>query len=437
VIGVLLVLLLIGLIVLGTHLQGKRAEAAGATMPSVDPQPGVVSPPTAPTEPALPQPETPAVIPTPQPAAEPALTMGASWFCHWAKENVEFEAVPGIQCPYPNTWASLATPDRKMLLSTPGMAPGTYDESDPAITLQRIAFMEQGGLAVASVQIEFAHEHTCPSKLPSWRKRLPPATGPLLMGHCAENWPADAKVKYYLSFWDVMAGDPIWGEMKGDGWTAADVEDSWRQLGDVIARHALKASYFAVGGRPVFQRGWAHNTPFYEREFGVTPKRITEILREEVRKTTGKELYIISTCTEEATWPLTKEWGWDAVTQYALLGNDWANAASNHRLWWDKGIAFAKSSGMDFWVPTSCGYDSRAWNSPEKCITMPTILEFIAHIKEARAFARANFRYTRGICWNYAFSEHGEGGILEPMADIEGNLHRGDEMLRAHAEACR
>ena len=363
--------------------------------------------------------EDPVITPVVNPL--PEILMGVSIFCGWASERDEFEAVPGIQCVARYPWKTLATDDRHMAL-------GEYDERLPAITEQYIKWMQEGGIGVASVQIDWAHEHTSPGKLPRWRKRI--AT-PLLMGHVAENWPADANVKYYLSNWDVMAGDPIWNEMKDDRWNAADVEDSWRQLGKVIARHADKLSYFRIDNRPVFQFGWAHNLPFYERAFGVTPKRITEILREE-----AGNLYIVSTCTEETTWPLTKEWGWDAVTQYALLGNGWTEAASNHRLWWNKGITFAKTSGMDFWVPISCGYDSTAWGSPEKVICMPTMPEYIAHIKEARKFARDNYQYTKGIVHKYAGNEIGEGGIFFPMADVPGNLHRGAEVMDAFKIAC-
>lgn len=389
----------------------------------------------------------PRPAPAPQPAPvpnrapiPPALTMGLSNFCGFEAERIEFGAVPRIQCPYPRPWESLQTSDRKMALSTPGMAPGTYDERDPSVTLQQIAWMEEGGIGVCSYQIDCAMEQTCPPKMPDYRPRL---ASPILMAHCAENHPADSKVKYFLSDWDVSAqllapnsGDSIWPEMIANGWKRGDVETAWILRGQFIGRHAQKDSYFEIDDRPVFMRGWAHLLPEYERLFGVSPRRIADILRSEVRAVTGKDLYLISTQTDASTWPLHKAWGFNAVTQYALHGHGWAAAMGAHRHWWGVGIEFAKESGLDFWVPATCGFDSRAWDSPESAIYIPTIPEYIEHIKEARAFARDNYKQTRGIVHSYAGSELGEGGIWFPMLDIPGNLHRGSEIMDAFKAAC-
>lgn len=389
-------------------------------------------------KPVKPKPKPPPVIPPVVTPPAPALTMGLSIFCGFASERIEFGAVPRIQCPYPRPWDSLVTNDRKMMLSTPGMAPGTYDERELSVTLQQIAWMEEGKKDVCSYQIDCAMEQTNWLKMPNYRPRL---ASPMLMTHCAENHPADSKVKYFLSDWDVSAqllapnsGDSIWEEMIANGWNRSDVETAWILRGQFIGRHAKKGSYFEIDDRPVFMRGWAHLLPEYERVFGITPKRIADILRSEVRAATGKVLYLISTQTDASTWPLHKEWGFNAVTQYALHGHGWAAAMGAHRHWRGQLLAFAKESGLDVWIPATCGFDSRAWDSPEPTIYIPTIPEYIEHIKEARQFARDNYKYTRGIVMEYAGTEIGEGGIWFPM--MPGQLHDGDELMRAHAAAC-
>ncbi len=89
-------------------------------------------------------------------------------------------------------------------------AMGYYDERDPRVTVGRLAQMEIGKVDCAAYQLEWAHEHSQPGKLPAWRPRL---DSPLINSHCADNHPASSPVKFFVSWWDTSAGDPLWQEM--------------------------------------------------------------------------------------------------------------------------------------------------------------------------------------------------------------------------------
>lgn len=351
--------------------------------------------------------------------------MGASVFCGWANPRPEFGAVPGVMCPAEHPWEALQTNDRNMAL-------GRYDERDPAITKQRLAWMEEAKIDFCTYQIEWAHEHTQPSKLPAWRKQLP---SPLTMAHCADNHSPDSSVRFCISWWGTMERDPLWQEMKGNGWTAADVIESQRRFAQTVAvLYVTRPSYLSIDGKPVLMRGAAEGLQFYESEFGLSPAQIIGLWRDEVRQVTGKELYLIATSTVPDDRHKLKAWGFDALTEYLLHGDGWQDTMDTYRYWWALDLAFCKAQGLDYWVPATAGYDSKAWGSPESVSHLPTPAQFMAHLAEARTVAAENRVLTRGMVLTYAWNEIGEGGCIEPMA--RGQLHDGDEMIRAHQAAC-
>ncbi len=364
------------------------------------------------------------IAPLPLPRA---LLHGAYTFGNWATERLEFGKVPGIQCHTRFPWASLKTSDRRMAFAA------EYDERDPAVTEQRVRWMEEAGVAYLVYQVEWSHAHTRLTNMPPWALPFPGA--PLLMGHCPDNHAAlDTTVKFCIDLWDVLAGTEAthWNELKSLGWTRAEIEESWRMFARTIAvRYMTKATYLTMdGGRPVLFKGYAETLSFYEREFGVSPERIVQILREEVRTVTGKELYLIATATDESAWPSLKGWGFNALTHYGLISAaGWQGAVSAYRHWWAKGLAFAKASGLDYWIPTSVGYDARAWPDSAQAVCIPTPAEFTEHLTEAQQLAQDNYAVTRGMLCCYALNELGEGGVLEPMQ--RGQLHDGDTMLQA------
>ena len=337
-------------------------------------------------------------------------------------------AVPGVQCPWQWPWKTIQTPDRVP-------AVGQYDEADPSVTAWRLREMEKGGVGYLIYQVEWAHEHTQPDRLPEWRKRLP---SPLIMSHSAdhhaENHP-DSPVEFCVAIWDVstQAGHDFWKELvEGEGWTAREVEEGWRQFGRAVAtRYMTKPKYLRIDSRPVLFRGNAHTLPFYDRMFGVSPERIVGFVREEVRAVTGQDLYLVATATEHSYWPKLKSIGFDAATEYLQHSDTWEHAAAWYRIVWTEQLAEAKRYGLDFWVPATCGYDARAWPRSNQDVFIPTPAQFKAHMLEARKFARDNYDITRGMIATYSVNEHGESSsCLEPYSD-----QRGDKLLRAHAEA--
>jgi hypothetical protein len=135
---------------------------------------------------------------------------------------------------------------------------------------------------------------------------------------------------------------------------------------------------------------------------------------------------------------LLKSWGFDAFTEYNLYSDSWANVMPIYRQYWERSIQIAEETGIDYWVPALAGFDARGYLPDEAASKLgyfepPDPAAFTAHLVEAREFAQANAKYTRGRVCTYAWSEYFEGGIIEPM--LPGQLHDGDEMLRAHAAA--
>jgi hypothetical protein len=70
-------------------------------------------------------------------------------FSGWANPRPEYGKVPGVQCPWEHPWKSLRTNDRLPIM-------GEYDERDPAITEQRLRWMEWAGISGAVYQVEMA-----------------------------------------------------------------------------------------------------------------------------------------------------------------------------------------------------------------------------------------------------------------------------------------
>jgi hypothetical protein len=259
------------------------------------------------------------------------------------------------------------------------------------------------------------------------------------MSHCAVNHPESSPVKFFVSLWDVIASSTdrvnYWKDRKErDGWTRTDAENSWRLYGETVGkRFMLKSNYLTVNERPVLMHGYAHSLPFYDLEFGLTPSNVLSLIRDGIRASTGKEAYLIATCTDDKIYPTLKSWGFNAFTEYLIYSDNWANTMTLYKQWWARGTSIAKTYGMDYWVPATVGFDSSAWYyHPSQFI--PTPAQFTTHLKEARAFAKKNYAVTQGQVLTYAWNEFGEGGVIEPMAN--GQLHSGNEMLLAHKTAC-
>jgi hypothetical protein len=347
----------------------------------------------------------------------PRPLVGVSYFCGWETRRAEYGIVPRTECPDEYPWTTLKTPDRKMAIGG-----GQYDEADPRVTKQRIEWAEWAGIDFFTYQVQWAHAMAHPSLLPAWR----PPIDPLLMKHCADNHPSTSRVKWCFSNWDVMAlsTDPYyWLELKSQGWTADHLLDSWRQYARRVASYMRRESYLWMNGQPVLMMGGVEGLERYKM-FGVDPLAIVDVIRSEVVAATGKLPYLVAQNTAPEYRSELQYLFFHALAEYLLHGDGWDDTMKVYDYWYERDVRECSKWGLNFWVPVTAGYDSKAWGSPVALSHMPTPRQFEDHLKKAMALAG-----DAGVVLIYAGNEIGEGGIIEPM--MPGQLHNGNEMLAA------
>lgn len=344
-------------------------------------------------------------------------------FCGWENPRSEYGAVPGVQCPEEKPWDVLLTKDREPAL-------GYYNEAEPRITVERLKQCQTGKIDCVAYQLEWAHEHTQPKMMPGYRPKLP---SPLINAHCVENHPESSPVKHFVSWWDASQWDDLWKEMIANGWSASEALESNRRFARELSKYMTRPNYLHVDGKPVFMRGAADNLEQYRVRFNINPADIVKVWRDEIKKTIGTDIYLVATSVDPPARPNLKAWGFDALTEYLLHGQGWNETMDVYRYWWARDLKLCREQGLDFWVPATVGYDSKAWGNPETVSHQPTPQQFTEHIKTVRKMASDFYDVTRGFYCIYAMTEFGEGGILEAMKP--GMLHDGDSMLRAHAAA--
>jgi hypothetical protein len=312
----------------------------------------------------------------------------------------------------------------------------SYDERDPRITEERLTMMSDAKIDFTCRQVQWSHAQAAPHRLPPWIVKL---ESPMTMSHCMEAHPETSPILHCASNWDVMSTaverESYWDALTEHGYNADDLVDSWSKYAKHVARWMRRANYLRINDAPVLFHGAPEGMQFYAGRFGVTPSKIDEIIRESIRTENGVDIYRVATSVADSARERLAEFGFDAMTEYLLHGmeSSFTSMRAMYRHYWDVDIELCRRQNIDYIVPASGGYDSRAWGSPVKDIAVPTAEEFTEHLREARAFARENYKRTHGIVITYAWNEIGEGGIIEPMQARQ--LHDGDEMIRAHALA--
>lgn len=350
------------------------------------------------------------------------LAMGVSVFTGWASPRPEYGLVTGCQCPSEYPWAQMRVGNRVPAI-------GQYDEARPEISSWRLEQMQRGGIDWCTYQHEWSFHR-----------------GELVMNHCAENHPADSPISFAMSWWDVQsaATDALnlsyWDstypfEPPLPIWTKENISAGLVAYGRACKPIMAKASYLRVDGRPVLFRGYAHTLQFYAR-FELSPKDVLDLVSEGA----GERPYFVATSCDPQVYPLLKSWGFDALTEYALYSDSWANVMEIYRDYWKRTIETCRRTGLEYWVPALAGFDARGYLPEADASKLgyfepPNPAAFTAHLIEARTVAEENYELTRGRVLSYAWSEFYEGGIIEPQAP--GMLHNGDEMLLAHQAAVR
>lgn len=344
------------------------------------------------------------------PARPRPLAMGVSVFTGWASPRPEYGLVPGVQCPNPRPWEMMRTADRVPAI-------GQYDEANPAVTAWRLEQMQRGGVDWCTYQHDWS-----------------PNLGKLIMNHCAENHPADSPISFAASSWDVLSNSKDGGAYFADPrWTRDAMIESIKGYGRALKPLIEKASYLRIADRPVVFRGGAHSLLFYET-WGLSPTDVLNLIAGEL----PERPYFVATACEHSVHPVLKSWGFDAFTEYALYGDSWDSVMRTYRDFWARSLELARSTSIDFWIPTLAGFDARGYLPDVDAARLgffepPNPAAFTAHLVEARELADRHYEVTRGRVLSYAWSEYYEGGVIEPMAP--GALHSGDELLLAHRAA--
>lgn len=317
-----------------------------------------------------------------------------------------------------------------------------HDERDPAITVQTCKWMEQYGVKWLIYQVQHPHALTTPERLPIERRDGVPA---LLMSHCADNHPVDTKVRFALANWDVNAGkkgeENYWIEI---AWGKDEAENSWRVYGRNVAKYAMHPRYLHLNGKLVLFHGAAENLAFYDTMFGLNPLEITEAWRDEVRKATGKELYLVAvnTATQNPAVEdvnervFLKRWGFDAFAHYQLFGTKrtWEDAMATYDYWMQRDLRAARVAALKYWPAATAGTDATGWYPPPD-VFIPTKAQFVAHLKKQMQFAADNYPVTElkvPIC---ASGEYFEGESIDPFLSDGKQLHDGFEILEGIQEA--
>lgn len=318
------------------------------------------------------------------------VSVGVYVFPGWADPAPEWGRVPGVQCPQEHPWAVLQTGDRVPEL-------GYYDEREPRVTAWRCLQMRRARIDYAIYQVGWDGEA-------------------LLYEHCSRNH-TDAEPKFCLSFFDVLAGQ----EAYFAGWSREQALRWFKNLGLALMRHYGRPNYYCYRGKPVLFVGNPAGLAYYTARFGLSVGEVVAAI--------GTGCYLVATAVPAETFAGLRGWGFDAFTEYLHYADSWGDAVATYRWRWDEGIEAARRYGLEYWVPATAGYDSRAWGAPVEQRFVPTGAQFRLHVAEARAFALKHRQVTNLSVVLYAWNEYGEGGIIEPMG--RGMLHDGDELVRA------
>lgn len=258
----------------------------------------------------------------------------------------------------------------------------------------------------------------------------------LLYTHCARNHPTDSSVEFCFSDFDVMSHEPTTEERRVErqsywaGWTREEFVDALIGKGVSLQQHFTHPKYRYLYNRPVMYRGNADSLLFFESFFGVSPSETLSLI------STGANfnIYWVATNTPASYCRELKSWGFDAYTHYLIYParNTWEDAVLTYRSAWAELIEIAKQTGLKVWIPTTSGFDSRAWyDHPSRF--MPTPEQYESHVREATGFSRRNFVYTDGQVVHEAWSEFGEGSFIEPGAP--DSIHPGTVMIDAFRRA--
>lgn len=391
----------------------------------------------SPKRPSVQRPTKPQII-VPPPIVVPRteVELGAYCFGGYQLERTEFDKVTRTECPHRFPWAASTATDRLLVAGNP------HDQADPADTLQALREYEQYGLKWRIYQVQHPHANTQEHLLPEARRGVQR----LLMSHCADNHPEDSPIRFALANWDVNAGkigeENYHIELKALGF---DMELSWRTYGVTAAQYMKQRNYLEMpDGRLVLFHGHAEKLAFYESFWQIKPERIIEWLRDEVRKATGKELYLVAVNVDTMNPNIEdvnervflKRWGFDAFAHYLLHGDGtgWESAMGSYRYWSARDLKAARAADLKYWCAATTGFDSRGWYPPPGGdVYVPTRAQLRAHLIERIHYVRDNSPIVEPKIPLYADDEIFEGGIIRPMRPKQ--LHDGYEVMETIHEA--
>jgi len=196
-------------------------------------------------------------------------------------------------------------------------------------------------------------------------------------------------------------------------------KQDWVDILRLFAKAFKSDKYLRINGRPVVfmvKMDDIHNV--VTAATGMTHAELLQSAKD----ITKEDIYFVACAGVLNHWIWqAKLAGYDCYSQYnlsfawtdkdaAVAGaspTNFAQLAANYATEWNYQV---KKLDIDFWLPTTTGFDSRPWAG--SAIGIATTTELRAHFQAAKAVLDSSSKCIGSI--TYAWNEHGEGGWMYP-----------------------
>ena len=280
-------------------------------------------------------------------------------------------------------------PDREPLL-------GWYDQADPGIVAQQVAWMIDYGIDFIVFEVFYE----------SWaaeQQKIRPTVGLSKYLELPRRGEIDFAILWcYGSQYNFPEDKPAWDRMV----------NYW------LDNYLLKPEYKRIDGKPVI---FILNN-FIQRAVDIGFASSSEMLdrAKELAAEKGlKGLYFVVCITPlsdlQDRYDDAMSTGFDALTAYNWpVKPDYKATMNFYKGGWQRILNMPKvaSGQVPLIVPLLSGFDNRAWGHDYALPSTPD--QFEEHLIDGRSFILANPKQTMRTAVICAWNEHGEGSVVEP-----------------------